>query len=364
MRPKVYLIPADRPTRFRWKDHDGKIKQRVCHAANLRAARRQARDIEEELAAQWGLSGDVSWLEFEDRYLDQALGQRRRRTGDKWSGVNRKWHAFPASKGRDPATLAMREVTFPMLLEFEAWIAPSLAPTTVVTSIKAFRAGLDFAARNGWMPMLPRGANVKEPARTLPDPITQEEFERLIAATRRVLVKRLRPHWQAILKAYSHGGLRLSEPLDFRWRDPRFHVPVLDDCDFPYVDYAPRQKNRKHQSVAITPEFADLIRELPMTNDYVFQVNGPKVRYKGVRMICETIRAISEQAKLTRPTDRGDVYVTAQHLRRSFGQRMSKRVGAATLRHLMRHSSIATTMKYYVADDARMAAMDLTREVL
>jgi integrase len=214
------------------------------------------------------------------------------------------------------------------------------------------------------MQILPRGANIKEPESKLPTPVTEEEFDSMLSAVNRVLVRRLRPHWKAILRSFWHGGLRRSEPLDFRWRDTGFHCPVLEDCEFPYVDWNSRQKNGKYQSVAITEEFADLLRKLPRTNDYVFQVDGPKVRYKGVRQISEIIREIAISAKVKRPTSDGSghVFATAQHLRRSFGQRMSQRVGPATLRHLMRHSSIATTMRYYVADDARMAAMDLREQ--
>jgi integrase len=49
-----------------------------------------------------------------------------------------------------------------------------------------------------------------------------------------------------------------------------------------------------------------------------------------------------------------DQYATAHDLRRSFGTRWAKRVMPAVLKELMRHSSINTTMGYYVeqaADD-------------
>ena len=45
-------------------------------------------------------------------------------------------------------------------------------------------------------------------------------------------------------------------------------------------------------------------------------------------------------------------YATAHDLRRSFGSRWAKRVMPAVLKDLMRHSSINTTMTYYVNQSA------------
>ena len=45
-------------------------------------------------------------------------------------------------------------------------------------------------------------------------------------------------------------------------------------------------------------------------------------------------------------------YATAHDLRRSFGSRWAKRLLPAVLKELMRHSSINTTMKYYVQQTA------------
>ncbi len=44
-------------------------------------------------------------------------------------------------------------------------------------------------------------------------------------------------------------------------------------------------------------------------------------------------------------------YASAHDLRRSFGTRWASRVKPTTLQLLMRHESIETTLKYYVAQD-------------
>ncbi len=52
-------------------------------------------------------------------------------------------------------------------------------------------------------------------------------------------------------------------------------------------------------------------------------------------------------------------YASAHDLRRSFGTRWARKVMPATLKLLMRHSSVDATMSYYVEMDADEVAADL-----
>ena len=52
-------------------------------------------------------------------------------------------------------------------------------------------------------------------------------------------------------------------------------------------------------------------------------------------------------------------FASAHDLRRSFGTRWASRVKPATLKTLMRHKSIETTMDYYVDQDADDVAAEL-----
>ena len=52
-------------------------------------------------------------------------------------------------------------------------------------------------------------------------------------------------------------------------------------------------------------------------------------------------------------------YASAHDLRRSFGTRWAPRVKPATLQLLMRHQDIATTLAFYVAQDADDVADEL-----
>jgi integrase len=56
-------------------------------------------------------------------------------------------------------------------------------------------------------------------------------------------------------------------------------------------------------------------------------------------------------------------FASAHDLRRSFGSRWSRRVMPTILRELMRHTSIETTMKFYVGQNAEATADALWESV-
>ena len=71
--------------------------------------------------------------------------------------------------------------------------------------------------------------------------------------------------------------------------------------------------------------------------------------------------AIGRRAKVVVNKAEGK-FASAHDLRRSFGTRWASKVKPATLQLLMRHKSIETTLKYYVAQDADDVADELWRE--
>ena len=352
MRPSVTVHQEDRRGFvFHWKGRDGKRKQQQCHASSLQVARRMARELEERLCSEWGLTGDRTFEEFEDAYTQEKLSRNRARTIEKWDGVSKRFREFLKVRGLDPKHLLMREIDYRLFSEFEAWFygLPNVkSANTVLTNMKAFRTGLNFAARNSWMAVLPPGGNVKEEPKETPEPIMDEEFRRLLGAVDVVFVKRLRKHWKAIISSYWEAGLRCSEPLDFRWRDPKYHRPVLDH-DTPHIRWHRRQKNRKFQEVPITPKMVELIEGLERCNEFCFQVEGLNCRFKSRRSINEWFNKVATEAGVFRD----DEPVTPQHLRQAFGFRMSRVLMPEDLRIVMRHSSVATTMKYYVGQSLK-----------
>lgn len=69
--------------------------------------------------------------------------------------------------------------------------------------------------------------------------------------------------------------------------------------------------------------------------------------------VSKAICAIGEESKIKVDQQGGKVvYASAHDLRRGFGARWSRKVNSIVLKDLMRHSSVATTEKYYVGIQA------------
>lgn len=56
-------------------------------------------------------------------------------------------------------------------------------------------------------------------------------------------------------------------------------------------------------------------------------------------------------------------YASAHDLRRAFGVRWARRVMPTVLRELMRHTTVETTMRYYVGQDAEATADELWQAI-
>jgi len=183
------------------------------------------------------------------------------------------------------------------------------------------------------------------------------------------------------------SGLRLEESLALSWdadsgfsidlggRHPRFRIA------------RDAQKSGKDQILPATPDFAEWLLQTPPDERHgqVFRLLGlqsgqpitpkrvsrlvTKIGKKAGVVVNREMKWIRERTieeKTGKPTgpprlvEREVVkYASAHDLRRSFGTRWAKRVMPATLKLLMRHSSVDTTMRYYVEMDADDVAADL-----
>ena len=74
--------------------------------------------------------------------------------------------------------------------------------------------------------------------------------------------------------------------------------------------------------------------------------------------IGKVISCIGAAAGVITDPDKGQT-TTSHDLRRGFGSRWAKLVMPATLKDLMRHASIETTMTYYVQQAARVTSSEL-----
>ncbi|QDS98468.1 hypothetical protein HG15A2_17480 [Adhaeretor mobilis] len=79
---------------------------------------------------------------------------------------------------------------------------------------------------------------------------------------------------------------------------------------------------------------------------------------KRLDTVSKTITKIGKESRVVVNKEQSK-FASAHDLRRAFGTRWAARVQPATLREIMRHSSIDTTMKFYVDLNGESVASEL-----
>ena len=173
--------------------------------------------------------------------------------------------------------------------------------------------------------------------------------------------------WERYLRGLNASGLRLEESLDLRWDDdgrirPRFaegQLPVL-------VIPAECEKGFRDREHPMAPEFAMMLQEVPIPQrkGFVFRLNGRG--HGGGRLksnaVSKTVSDIGKAAGVkvyTNPRTGKVKYASAHDLRRTFGDRYSRRLQTVELQELMRHENIETTLRYYVGANAQRTAQSI-----
>jgi integrase len=116
---------------------------------------------------------------------------------------------------------------------------------------------------------------------------------------------------------------------------------------------AESQKNCEDKLLPLFPEFAEFLLAIPEAERHglLFGIYGPNDQPLSTKRASRYISEIGKAANAVTNKREGR-HGTAHDLRRSFGTRWAKRVAPAVLKELMRHNSINTTIRYYVAHDA------------
>lgn len=238
-----------------------------------------------------------------------------------------------------------------------------LSEATIARHLRTLKVLARWANKQGLMAKVPTfemPKRVKGTKRMKGRPITLREFNEMLLKVPEVLPKWPNAPqdalaWRIYLKGLWCSGLRLSESLALRWDDapgaivvdytkrrPLFRIP------------AEAQKNGKDQMLPMVPEFAKLLATVPPEDrcGHVFAVGASR------HVVGKVVSAIGEAAGVVVDGDSGK-FASAHDLRRSFGYRWSRKVMPAMLRELMRHANVATTLEYYVGDDAQRTAEEL-----
>jgi integrase len=193
------------------------------------------------------------------------------------------------------------------------------------------------------MPNIPKGSLMRGAA------ISESQFHDLLAAV--PLVRQDVDRWQHLLRGLWLSGLRLGEALAVSW-DPFESLCIDLSGKRPRLRIlGEAQKSGKDELLPLTPDFCEWLLQTPEEHRvgplFTLLTGGEPMNISSVGKI---ISAIGEKAKIIVKKEKGrkTKYVSAHDLRRSFGKRWAMRVPSVLLQKLMRHSSLETTLKYYV----------------
>ncbi|WP_425397491.1 tyrosine-type recombinase/integrase [Aeoliella sp.] len=238
-----------------------------------------------------------------------------------------------------------------------------LSEATIARHLRVLRLFSRWCHGQGMLNRLPKieiPKRAKGSKRMKGRPISLQEFNEMLLKVPQALeddpkVKSSADSVRFYLKGLWCSGLRLSESLKLRWDD----APGALVVDFSGKHALLRipgesQKSGKDQVLPIVPEFVRLLETVPTEQRIGHVFDMPRDRHLTGRFVS----SIGKLAKVV-VNPKTKKAASAHDLRRSFGDRWSRKVMPAVLKELMRHSDIRTTLEFYVSDDAERTAAEL-----
>lgn len=356
---RVVRYPDRRHLMMRYTDAiTGKQRARSTGTSNRREAERMAAKWEAELQeGRYQRPNKISWAEFRERYELEKLSSLAPNTALSSSGA-----LNHLERVVDPQRLLALTAT--VLSRFQAKLRQEgMKETTIATHLRHIHAALSWAVSMGFLAKMPE-IQMPKRARGLSlmrgRPITTEEFERMLDK-----VPEVRPTdsdvWSRYLRGLWLSGLRLEESTVLSWDDEASFCVDLSGRRPRFRIYAEAEKGHQDRLLPMTPDFAEFLQVIPQDERVGCVLKLPGL-FTGEQMTSARVgRIVSEiGAKAAVVVNKAEgKFASAHDLRRSFGTRWAPRVKPATLQLLMRHRSIETTLKYYVAQDADEVADEL-----
>lgn len=312
----------------------------------------------EKVAAKWeaelqegrySRDSKMGWDEFVIFYEANALAGLSPRTAGTYAGTLNRFKAFCRPE-------RLSDVTTARVTAFVAELREKgVREATIARHLRCVKAFTRWAVKQGLlatpptitMPKRVRGAKVMRGR-----PITGEEFDRLALKARAE-----GPEWEFYVKCLWASGLRLAESLTLSWEDHPGAIVVDLEGDYPMLRIpAEAEKAHRDRVLPIAPEFLELLQSVPeaQRRGRVFRVDHREgVVGKMVSSFGKAAGVVVDDSGKQRK------FASAHDLRRSFGARWARKVMPTVLREMMRHSSLQTTMAYYVGADATETAKAL-----
>lgn len=380
--PKVRIAsPTGRPVQLRYTD-SGKEVRISTGTSNRKEVERQKRELEARLLLgvevprrrrRKPAGPGMSWDDFRDLFRVRHLRELRQRTQDSYES-----RLDIAERLLTPQTLgdmAKRET----LIALREDRIEKLSPHSARSFMTHVLAALHWAESEGLLPSVPKIPRIKTSKLKAMKgrAISGEEFERLLAATSKVVGQDATESYQYVLRGLWASALRIGELMAVSWDIPDTIQPRWAKRREPVLQIpAGQQKNDTEQSIPLTPWFDDLLSATPprLRTGWVFNPASmnyrlnrpPRVERPSPEWVAKVISRIGRKAKIVVATGSNGAfkYCSAHDLRRSCGQRMSDAgVPERVIQAVLRHESWETTQKFYVAGNVQADARVLREKL-
>lgn len=344
---KVYVIDKGRRNLYLlYRDPEtGKDVTVSAGTPKKREAEKAAAVWESALqAGKWKRSPRCSWEDFKEQYADEKLATMRESSRAKTQTAFRSLESvFTPTK--------LVYLTSQRIAEWQRALRKAGRPESTIKGYTAsIKAALRWAQSEGMLIEVPKITIPSVPRADLMKgrPLTTEEFAKILRSVESCVGERGRG-WRDLLRGLWLSGLRLSEALALDWTEGGFRIEWGRDSRPMFRIEATSEKGRRNRLLPVSPEFAAILHTMKDRTGPVF---NPVNRFGKRPTVPVASRQILDFAKAAKVfTDPGKP-ACAHDLRRSFGTRWAQRVMPAVLQAMMRHSSIETTMSYYVAIQA------------
>jgi integrase len=374
IRVTVVSVGPGRPLSLRWIDPGtGRPKFKSAGTRKRKEAERAAAALEHDLReGKLATNARMNWQDFTVKYSEQVLPGLAPKTG---AIVGTVFNAVARLVKPD----RLGSLTATRLDEFAALLRKEgKSEATIKAYLAHLRSILEWATKLKWIRAVPEfPTTVRAPkgnAMMKGRPVTGEELWKMLKATRKVVGPRVAKHWRRLIVALWWGGLRIGEAVALRWDGLSAGLVVDMTGRRPMLRIdAAAEKGNRDRLLPLAPEFCRMLSRVPidkrrgkvfsapsangkpMSTRGISWVIGKIGRRAGVKVNTHLKSKVDPVTKERKPVEVVK-FASAHDLRRSFGERWSERVLPKVLMELMRHESIATTMRFYVGQNAQRTA--------
>ena len=323
--------------------------RKTLKTSNKREAEREAGRIEAELReGQWTATRTTKWEDFVSQYQTEGMF-------DLTPSSVQAFHDSAKKLQKLVPTKTLQELTDDRLGRFTVLcLQEGLSKHTIGKHLRHLKAALRWAVGRKLLvecPVfrMPKGTSSGQAKGRA---VTGEEFERMLAVVPKVVPRSQVESYRFLLQGLWWSGLRLGEALKLSWDDPKdLMVDLSGKRPFLRIRAA-AEKGKRDRILPIAPEAAELLQTVPEEerSGLVFKLRSRSGLNKPLRVdnVSPLLVAIGKKAGVMVSETKT---ASAHDLRRSFGLRWADRVKPHVLQQLMRHSSLTTTLTFYVQTD-------------